>query len=245
MTQENGAPQGRSTRRLWLLISGVVLVAALAAGAAYLAMGGLADEGGGERAAGQRAAGEETTTEPEAGLGSPTLGDEDAPVTMVEYSDFQCPYCGEFAREVEPELVEEYVESGTLKIEWRDFPYLGQESVNAALAARAAQEQGKFWEYHEVLYDNQESQNNGAFSDENLVRFAGEADLNVERFEEDFTSGRYERVMNEDFQSGIDRGIQGTPTFIINGETLVGAQPLQNFEQTIEAAEREAGESGE
>ena len=71
-------------------------------------------------------------------LGHPTLGDADAPVVMVEYGDFRCPFCGEFARETEPKLVDKYVESGTLRLEWRDFPYLGRESVRAALAARVS-----------------------------------------------------------------------------------------------------------
>jgi len=81
---------------------------------------------------------------------------------------------------VEPELKNEYIENGTLRLEWRDFPYLGQESVNAAVAARAAQEQGKFWEYHDILYQNQKGENSGAFSDENLIGFAREAGLDVE-----------------------------------------------------------------
>jgi protein-disulfide isomerase len=99
---------------------------------------------------------------------------------------------------VEPELVERYVENGTVRYEWRDFAYLGQESVNAALAARAAQEQGRFWEYHDVLYENQGSVNSGAFSDEALVSFAEEVGLDTEQFEAALTSGRYESVVQSD-----------------------------------------------
>jgi protein-disulfide isomerase len=135
---------------------------------------------------------------------------------------------------VEPELVERYVEDGTLRIEWRDFPFLGQESVNAALAARAAQEQGKFWEYHDILYENQRSLNTGAFSDDNLIDLAREAGLDVERFEGSFTSGKYEAVVNRVFREAQDAGIQGTPSFSINGRILVGPQPLETFEQVIE-----------
>ncbi len=127
-----------------------------------------------------------------------------------------------------------YVEDGTLRFEWRDFPYIGEESRRAAVAARAAQEQGKFWEYHDVLYQNQGAENGGAFSDENLVGFAREAGLDVKRFEESFESGRYEPVVERVFREAQDVGIQGTPSFSINGRILVGAQPLEVFEQAIE-----------
>jgi protein-disulfide isomerase len=132
--------------------------------------------------------------------------------------------------------VQEYVESGTLRIEWRDFPYLGQESLNAAVAARAAQEQGKFWEYHDLLYHNQP----GGFPDEKLVELAREAGLDVERFEADLASREYEQTVIEDFQEGQQRGISGTPTFVINGKVLAGMQPVGVFEDAIEQAKREA-----
>jgi protein-disulfide isomerase len=142
---------------------------------------------------------------------------------------------------VEPELVERYVENGTLRYEWRDFAYLGQESVNAALAARAAQEQGRFWEYHDVLYENQGSVNSGAFSDEALVGFAEEVGLDTEQFEAALTSGSYESVVQSDLREAQNAGIQGTPSFMINGQRLVGPQPLEVFEQVIEAELAKAG----
>jgi protein-disulfide isomerase len=133
-------------------------------------------------------------------------------------------------------LVEEYVESGTLRMEWRDFPYLGQGSLDAAVAARAAQEQDKFWEYHDLLYENQ----SGGFSREKLVELAREAGLDVERFEADLASREYEQTVIEDFQEGQQRGISGTPTFVINGKVLAGMQPVGVFEDAIEQAKREA-----
>jgi protein-disulfide isomerase len=138
---------------------------------------------------------------------------------------------------VEPKLVEGYVEDGTLRLEWRDFPYRGQESVNAALAARAAQAQGKFWEYHDLLYQNQYA----GFSEERLVGLAREAGLDVERFEEDLASGRFEQAVEGDFREGQRTGITGTPTFVINGQVLAGMQPLEVFEGAIEQAEEERG----
>jgi protein-disulfide isomerase len=138
---------------------------------------------------------------------------------------------------VEPKLYKEFVKDGTLRIEWRDFPYRGQASVNAAVAARAAQAQGRFWEYHDLLSDSQFS----GFSDENLTELAREAGLDTQRFESDYRSGRYERSVRADFQQGLNAGVNGTPTFFINGKMLVGLQPVGVFENAIEDARREAG----
>ncbi|MBA2713218.1 MAG: thioredoxin domain-containing protein [Rubrobacteraceae bacterium] len=137
---------------------------------------------------------------------------------------------------MEPKLYKEYVEDGTLRIEWRDFPYRGQESVNAAVAARSAQAQGKFWEYHDLLYDNQAS----GYSDENLLSYAKEAGLDTRRFEDDYESARYAGLVQADFQRGQNIGVNGTPTFFINDQVLVGLQPLGVFESVIEDARREA-----
>ena len=138
-------------------------------------------------------------------------------------------------------MIEEYVESGTLRIEWRDFPYLGQESFDAAVAARAAQDQGRFWEYHDLLYRSQM----GGFPEEKLVDLAAESGLDAERFEADLASpGEYEQVVAESFREGQQQGISGTPTFVINGRVLAGAQPLEVFRETIEQAEREAEGGG-
>jgi protein-disulfide isomerase len=138
---------------------------------------------------------------------------------------------------VEPKLYKEYVKDGTLRIEWRDFPYRGQESVNAAVAARAAQAQGKFWEYHDLLYEEQSS----GFSDENLTALARKTGLDTKRFETDYENAGYKGVVRADFQRGLDLGVNGTPTFLINGKILVGLQPLGVFEDAIEDARREAG----
>ena len=238
--KDKAAAVGRKS--VWPLVAMLVLVAALAA-AALILLGGT--RGQQERAASggsgqQGQAQEEGAPAPTAEIGHPSLGDEDAPVTMIEYSDFQCPFCGKFARDTEPKLVEKYVKDGTLRIEWRDFPYLGQESANAAFAARAAQEQGKFWEYHDLLYENQESANSGAFSDEKLLALAREAGLDLERFEADMKSGKFEGAVAADFEEGQREGVTGTPTFVINGDALVGAQPQETFEKAIEDAAREA-----
>jgi protein-disulfide isomerase len=141
---------------------------------------------------------------------------------------------------VEPKLYEKYVKDGTLRLEWKDFPYQGRESVTAALAARAAQAQGRFWEYHDLIYENQSSGNSGGYNEENLTALAEEAGLDVDRFREDLEGARYDDVVQADFREGQDLGISGTPTFFINDRALVGLQPLATFEEAIEEAEREA-----
>ena len=137
---------------------------------------------------------------------------------------------------MEPKLYKEYVKDGTLRIEWRDFPYRGQESVNAAVAARTAQAQGRFWEYHDLLYDNQSS----GYSDENLYALAKEAGLDTQRFESDYENARYGGAVQADFQKGLNLGVNGTPTFLINGRVLVGLQHVGVFEDVIEDARQEA-----
>ncbi len=136
--------------------------------------------------------------------------------------------------------MERYVEDGTLRIEWHDFPYQGQESVNAALAARAANEQGAFWEYNTLLFENQQSSNSGGFSDENLGRFAEEAGLDTRQFERDLRSEASQSAVARDFEEGQSKGISGTPTFIINGQVLVGLQETEVFGEVIEEAASEA-----
>lgn len=108
--------------------------------------------------------------------------------------------------------------------------------MNAALAARAAQEQGKFWDYHALLFENQSA----GFSEETLVELAREADLDVGSFERDLPSGRHEEFVARDFQEGQELGVSGTPTFVVNGRVIVGFQSAEAFGDVIEEARREA-----
>jgi protein-disulfide isomerase len=227
-------------KRLWPLFAGLAL--AVAAAVAVIVLGsGIgsppAEDKGGAASGSTKA---HRSANDHSRLGSPALGRKNAPVTIVEYADFQCPYCGKFARQVEPKIVKRYVESGQVKLVWRDFPYLGQESVNAALAARAAQAQGKFWKYHDLLYSNQGPPNSGSFSDAELITLAKKAHLNVKRFKTDFRGGRYAVPVRRDFAEGQGRGISGTPTFFINGKRLVGAQPFGTFARAIREAKAKA-----
>lgn len=164
------------------------------------------------------------------------MGDIDAPVVMVNYSEFQCPFCGKFAKDTKPTLVEEFVKDGTLRIEWRDFPYLGEESTRAATAARAAGEQGKFWEFHDALFANQFPPNSGQLTEDYLVGVAGDLGLDTDKFRKDMTSDAITEAVTRDFREGQQIGVTGTPAFIVNGRPIIGAQPTEVFTDAIEEA---------
>lgn len=168
------------------------------------------------------------------------MGEVDAPVVMVNYSEFQCPFCGKFARDTEPALIEEYVQDGTLRIEWRDFPYLGPESTTAAHAGRAAAAQGRFWEFHDAMYADQLPPNSGQLDEDYLAGIAEDLGLDVEEFLTDMNSKAAQDAVQDDFAEGQAIGVTGTPAFIINGVPVIGAQPTQVFRDTIEQAAEDA-----
>ncbi|GAA2145014.1 thioredoxin domain-containing protein [Nocardioides koreensis] len=168
-------------------------------------------------------------------------GPADAPVVMIAYSDFQCPYCGKFARDTEPVLDQKYVDDGTLRIEWRDFPYLGKESDLAARAGRAAAIQGKFWAFHDAMYEHQLPPNSGHLDVDHLVGVAQDLGLDPDRFRNDIDADETRFAVGRDFEEGRRIGVTGTPAFIINGKPVMGAQPTEVFESIIEKAAAEAG----
>ncbi len=165
-------------------------------------------------------------------------GDVSAPVVLVVFSEFQCPFCGKFARDTAPTLEEKYVADGTLRIEWRDFPYLGPESTTAALAGRAAADQGRFWEFHDAMYADQLPPNSGKLDEEHVTTVAEDIGLDVAEFRSDLTSDRARKSVEADFREGQSLGVTGTPSFVINGTPVVGAQPTEVFEQVIGRAAR-------
>jgi protein-disulfide isomerase len=137
---------------------------------------------------------------------------------------------------VKPALLKQYVDTGKAQFVYKHSAFLGQESVWAAQAAECAADQGKFWEYHNLLFERQQGENQGAFNKDNLIGFGKELGLDMVRFEpcvrEDQTLAR----VQEDTSEGQGYGVRGTPTFFINGQALVGAQPVQAFQKAIDAA---------
>jgi protein-disulfide isomerase len=168
------------------------------------------------------------------------LGDAGAPVTVIEYADFQCPVCKRAVSSIVAEIEEDYVQQGLVKIEFRMFPFLGQESFNAAQAAEAARDQGKFWEYHDALFSAQGRENSGAFTYERLVDLARQVGLDVALFEQTLGDNVHLEAVQAEADAARDAGIASTPTFFVGDEKIVGAQPYEEFQAAIERALEEA-----
>lgn len=179
-----------------------------------------------------------------------TAGDPNAPITVTEYSDFQCPYCRLFFENTEALLMEKYVATGTVYFVYKSVSdFIGAESKAAAEAAYCAGDQGKFWEMHDIIFSNQTGENVGAFADRRLEAFADELGLDRGQYDDCVSSGKYADLADQDAADATAAGIQATPSFIVtyevNGETqtrvLQGAQPIDVFSQEIDAALAEMG----
>jgi len=164
------------------------------------------------------------------GIGTmPVLGSDTAPVTIVEFSDFQCPFCKRFKDDTLDVLRSKYGDK--IKIYFRHFPLesIHPESRHGSQAALCANEQGKFWEMHDQLFLTQE-----LISPDNSKSLAVKLGLNKEQFDSCLDSAKYDSVINTDLQDGATYGVSGTPTFFIDGWRLVGAQPLAQFAAIID-----------
>jgi len=161
----------------------------------------------------------------------PVLGLKDAPVEIIEFSDFQCPFCGKFFSETLPLLKQKYIDTGKAKIIFRDFP-LGfhQFAQKAAEASECADEQGKYWAMHDKIFGNQ-----SALDTASLKKYAQEIGLDTAKFNACLDSGQFASEVQKDLADGQSYGVSGTPSFFINGISLVGAQPFSAFEQIIES----------
>ncbi len=169
---------------------------------------------------------------PVAFLDEPSKGAADAPVTIVEFADFRCGFCLRHFTQTLPSLEEEYIQTGKVRYVFRNFPILGVQSRWAALAAECAHEQGRFWEYHDQLFAL--TQQGQEFLRSRLKTVAVELGLDAAQFESCLDSSKYLSEVQEDFTAGQSAGVTGTPAFLIDGELLVGAQPIGVFRQKIE-----------
>jgi protein-disulfide isomerase len=165
----------------------------------------------------------------------PAIGPSDAPIQIVEFSDFRCPYCARFQNQTLTPLLEAY--EGQIRFVYRDFPVVGGEE--AALAAECADDQGMFWEYHDLLFENQSALG----STDALYDLAGQLDLDMDTFRPCLEDQVYAGEIQKDFTDGVSYGVGGTPAFFINGRPIYGAQPLAAFRQVIDEilAEQAAG----
>ncbi|MEX1171657.1 MAG: thioredoxin domain-containing protein [Chloroflexota bacterium] len=166
----------------------------------------------------------------------PILGDAAAPVLIREYGDFQCPSCGAFARGIAPQIRAAYIDTGLARLAWHDFAWIGPESRDAANAARCAGDQGQFWAFHDALYQNQAGENAGAFSRDRLKAFGDALGLEPTAFHACVDGDRYGAAVQADFAEVRRNGFNGTPTFVIGDQRIVGAQPFEVFAAAIDAA---------
>ncbi len=173
------------------------------------------------------------------GSNSISLGRDDAPVTVVEYADFQCPSCATFHFGAGAAIIEQYVKRGVVKMVYRDFPLLGQESFDAAYAARCAREQGKYDAYRDELFEQTSKgagENSGVFSVQNLMQYAERIGMNKNLFSGCLASGRARDEVATDIAAGSDAGVSGTPTVFVNGEKMEGLYLFAAYQQAIEKA---------
>lgn len=161
-------------------------------------------------------------------------GDENAPVTVIEFADFQCPYCGLFARDAARRIDEQYVASGRVRFGYQHFTFLGPESQWAAEASECAADQDRFWAYHDLLFASQQGENQGAFNKDNLKQFASTVGLDRTLFDNCLDSGKYTALVSGQTHALSSLGVSSTPTFVVNGQAVVGAQSFESFQQVID-----------
>ncbi|MDP3947266.1 MAG: thioredoxin domain-containing protein [bacterium] len=166
------------------------------------------------------------------------LGDPSAPVTIIEYGDFQCPFCGRFFAQTEPLIIEKYVKTGKVKFVYKDYAFLGPESLAAAEAAKCAADDGKFWEYHNALYREETKdglEHNGNLNRGLFLRLAKELGINESSFASCVDTGKYKSAVLAENAEALAVGVNGTPAFFVGSQFISGALPFAQFETAIEA----------
>ncbi len=170
----------------------------------------------------------------------PLEGSEDAPVTIIEFGDFQCPKCDQWFQSEKPTIKQDYIDTGKANLYFVDFTFLGADSMTAANASYCAEEQGKYWEFHSHLYNNQREINGGWASSTNLKFFASDVGLDVVAFDECLDSGKYDDRVAYNTNVGALHGVEGTPAFFIvdnsdnTTERIDGPQPSDIFAGVID-----------
>jgi protein-disulfide isomerase len=173
--------------------------------------------------------------------GSPFLGNVSAPITIIDFSDFQCYLCNRFVKNTEPLINQTYIQTGKVALVFGHLPNRGLDSMGAALAAQCTNDQGKFWEFHNMLYSNQKPIDSGWVSKENLKNFASLIPgLDIKQFDSCFDSEKYKSFVQKDIDLALSFGFRETPSFIVensngsNPETLAGALPFESFKAVID-----------
>jgi len=169
------------------------------------------------------------------------MGDPNAPVKVVGYADFQCPACGNWTKDYAPGFIAKYVDTNKVYLAYQPFSFIddngpGTESKDAAAAAFCAMDQGKFWQYHDMLYANQTGENTGDFTAKRLAAFAQKLGLNMSQFNSCFDSGKYKSLVLQDKAEGEALGINSTPSFTVDGKLVVLQASYNELDTAIDAA---------
>ncbi len=173
------------------------------------------------------------------------LGNKNAPVTLIEYGDYQCPYCAMFQQQIEPALNIAYIQTGKVRMIFREMSFVGAESQTAAEASYCANDQGKFWDYHDLIYktklndyeNNAGKENDGALSENVLLGLADQLKLNHAQFAQCLDGKKYADAISSDNQAAQSFGVNSTPTVFINGKEMsAGVLPLGDYQKAIDAA---------
>ena len=173
--------------------------------------------------------------------GSPILGSESAPITIVEFGDYQCEACYAWFHNTRDTLIDNYIETGKAKLIFVDLPFLGRDSPIAAQASYCAEDQGQYWEYHTMLYTFQDGHPDSGWADrDRLNSFAFSLDMDIDEFNECMDSSKYKKRVKANYDEAVKNNVQSTPTFIIisedgKKEQFSGAQPYSVFSVTIES----------
>lgn len=214
--------------RSWFVPIGIVVIAGLLITLVILQVRNGADTQNDEAAATQTEQPDLTFVEARDPDDVQVAGPVDAPVGLVVYSDYQCPFCAKWTNDTLPAMMQ-YAESGDLRIEWRDVNQYGEHSERGALAAHAAGIQGKFWEYHAALFPGGEHLMPEQLTEEALIELAGTLELDTVQFATDLNAEDTIAAVSRYAEEGRQLGVSGTPTFVLGGEPIVGAQPESVF----------------
>ncbi len=243
--------QKTSFNKSALLVAGSILLASFVVSAAILSSGKFSLKNLDDATA-VPSVGQPTAGAPQAPSGSVDvsadddafLGKKDAPVTIIEFSDFQCPFCRKFAEDTLPQLKKEYVDTGKARLVYRDFPLsFHPGAIPAAQGAECAKEQGKFWQMHDTIFAEQAKQGSGTvqFTVDDIKKWAVQAGVNATKFNQCLDSGKYKQEVEKDMADGTAAGVSGTPATFVNGRAVVGAQPFSAFKAIIDEELKKAG----
>jgi len=172
---------------------------------------------------------------------SPILGDSNAPLTLIEFGDYQCTFCNKFFHETVESILTNYVETGKVKILFKDFIVVGQDSMHAANAAHCANDQQMFWQYHSILYNNWAGEGTGWVSSEQLNKFANTLELDMNKFSNCVSELKWKRLVDASHDDGIALGVTATPTFFVldqnkNVMKITGAQQYDVFKEVFDSS---------